>query len=217
MIKFNYTNQEGKKLEVTAPNSYYELPLDMFIRIEKEGKQDVMKLFSILSGVNLKVAENCTDKKLERAVWEVVAFLSKPFDFAALDKPEKIEIDGQIYDVPKKLESLMIGQKIMIAQIVKSVEDMVNQMPKIMAVLMMPAYNKGEFDSDKIDELAGKLLNSNALSCYAITKGFFLTSNHLKNYGVNGLKEYQKSKTKTKKLHHKWLSQKDSINLKESV
>ena len=117
MIKFNYTNQEGKKLEVISPNSYYELPLDMFIRIEQEGKQDVMKLFSILSGVNLKVVENCTDKKLERSVWEVVAFLSKPFDFTALDKPEKIEIDGQIYDVPKKSFKLALYETVNYSEI----------------------------------------------------------------------------------------------------
>ena len=91
MIQFSLKNSEGKTREITSPSSYYELPLDKFLRIEAEGKQDVLKLFCILADVETEIAENSKDKKLERAIWEVVSFLAKPFDFTKLEMPTVLE------------------------------------------------------------------------------------------------------------------------------
>ena len=203
--------QNGTKTKLLIASCWEELTLSQLIQIELHKDNNVLRLFSILTGIPIEVPENSTDKNLEKVIWQAVAFLKTPVDWENLKPPPIFEIDGELFKTPDQFGDLMIGQKILIGQTVKDVEDLLEKMPRILAILFMPKYTKDKkFDSSKINELSGKILGSLGLESYAIAKGFFLLSNHLKTYGLPDLKKYQSQKTPTKKILRKWLVSNDS-------
>ena len=202
-------NVKGEKEKYNIPTSWNELTLAQFIRIEGADKSNILLLFSIITGLDITIAENSKDEKLEAVIWDSVSFLVNAPDWEKLEAPMLYEISGEMYRVPKDFKQLMIGQKILIGQAVKNIEDLIEKMPRVLAVLFLPLTNGGNFDSNKLDDLAGKITNSLGVEGYTIAKLFFLSSQHLRTYGISGLKRYQQSKTKTSKISRFWLTKKD--------
>jgi len=217
MNEIKLTNQDGKKERVLIPSNWNELTLEQFIKIENLDWSNVLEVFSVVTGLDISIPENSKDKNLERTIWESIAFLNEVPDWSRLKAPKVFEIEGELYTVPTDFEKMMVGQKILIGQTVKDIEDLIVKIPRVLAIIFMPQYTKdGKFDSSKIDELGGKILKSLGVESYAIAKGFFLRSNHLRKYGLNGLKKYQQSKTKTKRISRNWLTLEGSTSLQTS-
>ncbi len=210
MIEIKYIDDKGNKAKRTVPNSWDELSLAQVIKISAISSDNVIELFSIITGIPAAVPENSTDKKLEENIWKVVAFIGDPPKWKDLKAPSKLVLGVDAHLVPKRFSKLMIGQKIMIAQCVRKVEDMIEQMPKILAVIFQPIIdkdiNEGRFNSDRIDEIAGQMLGVNGISGYAISSSFFLRSKILKSYGIQGLSEYLNKPRQTKKPLRNWLT-----------
>lgn len=205
MIEFNTYNIKGKKIRVTAPNKWRELNIEQFIRVENCKSRDVLQLFCIVTGLDIEVPENSTDKNLEETIWAVVQFVGENVNWEEINAPPDFEIDGKVYKVPQKFGSMMTGQKILLAQTIVEVTDMIDKMHRILAIIFMPQYSGGKFDSNRIDELAGKIMGSNGVNGYGIVKGFFLRSKHLKRNGINGLKEYLDRPRLPVKVQRNWL------------
>ena len=194
MIELKYTDERGKKAKRLVPNKWGELSLSQVIKVSAVKSSNVLELFSIITGIPASVPENSTDKALEESIWKVVEFIGDPPEWKDLKAPSKLVLGVDALLVPKKFSKLMIGQKIMIAQCVRKVEDMIEQMPRILAVIFQPIIDKkidnGRFNSDRIDEIAGQMLAVNGIDGYAISSSFFLRSKILKQYGISGLQEY---------------------------
>ena len=216
MNQISIKDLTGKSQILNIPSSWYELNLDQFIKVETSDRSDVLGLFSILAGVPLEVPENSTDKKLEKVIWQSLSFLGENVDWSDLKPPKAFAVGEHVFQVPKEFGKMMIGQKIMIAQTVKTIEDLIEKMPKLLAIIFLPQFTGGKFESSRIDELADLMRSTIGMDAYAIAKGFFLLSPHLSNYGLSGLGKYQKRKVQTRKISREWLrlrGSQSSLNL----
>lgn len=205
MTEIKYTDENGKRQTKIVPTKWEELSLAQLVKVSAISHDNVLELFCIITGIPTSVPENSRDKSLERNIWQVVEFIGNPPNWKELKPLKRLFLNGVYRLVPEKFSNLMIGQKIMIAQCVRKVEDMIEQMPRILAIIFQPVIDNGKFESKRIDKLAGEMLEVNGIEGYAIASSFFLRSKILRSYGISGLKEYQKQLCPMKKPLKNWL------------
>ena len=83
--------QTGKR-KVKVPQSWDEIDLQTFIRIETEFKYDFSKLitlFSIMTGIDMTPLEQSEQKGLDLQLFTLFQFISKPPKWEDLEKPKK--------------------------------------------------------------------------------------------------------------------------------
>ena len=206
MTEIKYTDEKGVKQSKVVPTKWEELSLAQLVKVSTISNDNVLELFSIITGIPISVPENSRDKNLEKNIWQVIEFIGNPPKWDELKPPSRLLLENVYRLVPKKFSNLMIGQKIMIAQCVRKVEDMVEQMPRILAIIFQPVIDKGKFEAKRIDELAGQMLKVNGIEGYAIASRFFLRSKILRSYGINGLPEFLEQRIPMKKPSKNWLT-----------
>ena len=206
MINFSI-EINGKKQRVSSPSSWDELSLDQFIRIETEfmdDKDNFCLLFSILTGLDIDIVEGTTDKEAERQLYKICSFIAKPMNFDVFKHNTFLDIEGALVKVPTDLSNITLGQKIMISQSIKNVEDIVKEIPIVLANILQPVIDD-KYDREKVKLLSEKIKSCNGVQCYSLAKGFFLTSQILKNIGLNNLEQYQSQRMKRVNTSPKWL------------
>lgn len=209
MLEITVKNDQGKTQKVNIVQGWEELSLKQFIEIEGLKDFNPLGVFSILSGIECSVLENSKDTKLEKAVYDAVKFLGHVPNYEEMKASPYIELDGDVLQTPKKIDSLMLGQKMMVMAKIREVEDLIKEVPTILAILFLPQLNGGRFDSNKVEPLAKRFEGANGLRAYSIARGFFLSYKILKKVGVNNLKTYLHQKPRTRRLSPKWLTEKD--------
>lgn len=210
MISFSI-EINGKKQRVTAASSWDELTLEQFIRIENEfmnDKDNFCLLFSILTGIDIDIVEGVTDKEAERQLYKICAFIAKPMNFDHFKHNSVLEVDGELVKIPENLVDITLGQKIMISQSIKNVEDIVVEIPIVLSNILQPVID-GKYDREKIKLLAEKIKQCNGIQCYSLAKSFFLRSRILKSIGLNNLEQYQAQRMKRQSTSPKWLKEID--------
>jgi hypothetical protein len=162
----------GEKLKVTYPDSWDEITLDQFMKIEKLGIADPLTLFSILAGVELDFASGL-DQELEPLVWDSVYFLfGESPDWKEAKCPKMFIIDGKPYAIPK-IEKQTLGQSVMVTQLVNNSETLFEVIPEMLAIYFQPLVTGGKFDREKIDIVRQSILKSTAVDCMGVAN-FFL-------------------------------------------
>lgn len=196
MIKFTGVTPQGKQ-QITAKTNWEELTLEEFIKIETiaPGKISIIEMFSILSGLHIDVISGTECEEIERQLFEICAGIQKNApDFKELKPPKKLLIDGKVYDSPLKFNNTMLGQKILLKQlIVDSKKQLLNIIPEVIAIYFQPLMD-GKFDDQRIEPVKKLLLQSPALHCYALAQFFFLHSPYLNMIGLRNFKQYQSQK-----------------------
>lgn len=189
MIQFNAKTEEGT-VRVTSPASWRELKLRQLIQLENEWDgQDPIKLFSIITGLDVKLLENSRQEGLENTMLAVCAFAYDRPQWEELPRPHHIEIDGQVYKTPSDISKKLLGQKIRVSQIViKGGKDLLSSLPKIIAIYMQEVIDD-EYDGDKVDALEEKIMDCSAIDAYGLGKFFFQRSSNLINIGQLNLKK----------------------------
>jgi hypothetical protein len=205
MRYFNIYDKDKKKIKLSAPTSWDELTLEQLIQIETMKKNDVLKLFCILTGLDMSIAENSKDKNLEAAVWQIVNFIANPPDWDSLAIPPIFQIGKEFAKTPLKYSSLTVGQNILISQTILNVEDLVTKIPEVLAIIFQPIIDKGEFDSKRLEEIKEEVKKSNGLGAFAIGRFFFQNTKLIKAVGIKDLKAYQSKRTPKPKLSPDWL------------
>ena len=199
----------GKKQKVTSPSQWDEVTLEQFIRIENEfmnDKDNFCLLFSILTGLDISIVEGSTDKEVERQLYSICAFVGTPMNFDHFKHSTHLAIGDEFVKIPTDLTDISLGQKIMISQSIKKVEDIMIQIPIVLANLLQPVIDK-EYDREKVKLLAEKIKGANGIQCYSLAKGFFLLSKILKNIGLSNLKQYQSQRMKRLSTYPSWLKE----------
>ena len=212
MQKFTVHTATEKK-EVLAASNWRELTLEQIIQIETDWRQDptVLKAFSILTGLSLEITENLNDPDIEKKVWSIMSFMKTPPNWKELKPPKALTIEGKMYKIPTKIGGLMLGQKIMLLQAADDIETILEKIPLSIAIIMQPyidrVKNKGvlKYDSERVEYLAGQIVKSNGLDCYASAVFFFAKLRSSLSFRTSDSKTYQPAKDQMKTLSNKWL------------
>ena len=118
MIQFNIKTDKGN-LRITSPASWRELSLKQLIEIETEWDgESAVHLFSIVTGLDIKLLKNSTEKKLEETMLAICAFAYNQPQWDVLPRPQHIELGGKVYKTPDQISKKMLGQKIMASALV---------------------------------------------------------------------------------------------------
>lgn len=148
----------------TCPACWEELSTEVYQRIILEwdpdepnlAKRDYFKLFSILTGTSFKAFKATPSN--EQTIWRAIKwFVEQEVKFHV--KPaEVLDIGGQrIGEIPKKIDHLSIGQMIVIKQTITGVAPE-SVIAKVVAVVMQPIIQGGDFNPDKVEEVEKEIL-----------------------------------------------------------
>ena len=202
---------DGKKRTINAPSSWNELTLRQFIRIETEFMEDrenFILLFHILTGLDIAFIEDSKDKEVEKQLYKICSFIGESIELDKVTHGDALMINDVPVKVPKDLGDISLGQKIMISQAIKGIDDIVIKMPIVLANIMQPSRD-GKYDRHKVKEMEETMNECNGLECYSLAKGFFLSSKILNNTGLTSSKESQSQRMKQRSIYPKWLTEID--------
>lgn len=205
-MKFFVSSSKGNR-ELKLPDSWEILPTSKYQQIAGDWDQtDIVKAFSILSGIPFKNLFETKDPELEAQLILATSFLfSQPAKFKDQPVPEWFEYDGQKYKV--KDLSLSIGQSIHVRQKIDTCKTYDEAISYAIAVSLQPQID-GEFDIDKAVHLERFIGELPITTTYAV--GFFLLRPLMK-LGKITSSRWQRVKnlllapfTKNARILHKW-------------
>ncbi len=191
---------------VLVPSKWSEISADQLVRIEQTDKDDILSLFSILTGLNLDIVTNARDKQLEAAVFTCVAFIFAPLDWKNLKHSSHLNFRGKLYKVPTDFNKMMLGQKILLGQLALNQEEMVNNIRKSVAICMQPTIDKGKYNEERVLKITEQLKKENGLEVYTLSKFFFRNLGGSFNTGKVNLQTSQSQRVRTGKLYQNWLN-----------
>jgi hypothetical protein len=205
-MKFFVSSSKGER-ELKLPDSWENLTTSKYQQIAGEWDgTDIVKAFSILSGIPFKNLFETKDPELEAQLILATSFLfSQPATFKDQPVPDWFEYDGQKYKV--KDLSLSIGQSIHVRQKLDTCKTYDEAISYAIAVSLQPQID-GEFDVDKAQHLERFIGELPITITYPV--GFFLLR-PLMNLGKITLSRWQRARirllapfTKNAKILHKW-------------
>jgi len=203
MIEFKINNNR----KVLAPNKWTELNTEQLLAIEKTEKTDVLGLFAVLTGLDLDIVFNARNKQLEESLFAVVAFIYSPPEWDKLKHGTHLQYKNKIYKVPVEFNKMMLGQKILISQLARDLEKMMENVCQVVAICMQPTIDNSEKYSEKrVDEIAKELLKENGLEVYALAKFFFRNLGGSSHTGKNNFRTFQQQKVRKGKSYQNWLN-----------
>jgi hypothetical protein len=182
MLKLSIKTNKGKQT-IQCPQSWEEVSVEQYIRIIKEwDDEDWIKLFSILSGLDVDYVSQSTNGQIESLVYQTIEFALKPFDWKALPMPEEIDLtpiwlkDNPLIPphtkVPKKIGRLSIGQAIQARRSLEGMSDIREGISIVTAIYLQPLIDKGPFDMLRVTELEYLIGKNRITKIYPL--GFFL-------------------------------------------
>ena len=162
------------------PNKWEELTTDKLIRIDAHDKKDLLGLFSILTEMDLEILESDKTPGMEKALYKAVEFIFNPPDWTKLKPSKSLYYMGGLYEIPTDFSKMMLGQKILISQLVVQEEKLVENIAKVVSIAMQPIIDKSEkYDEKRAENIEKNLLKHNGLEVYAQAKFFFQLSVNL--------------------------------------
>ena len=193
MKRIKVKSSSGKRT-VYLPEWWGEVTTDQYQRLVTEWDAcDLVKLFSIMSGIDAKVLSDTHDPDLEAALFESVRFVydTKPV-FKETKAPPFVTIEGKKIKIPRKLGILSIGQNIMVRQRMDTAKTFDDLLSITMAIYLQPLYDGAEveryggvtikpaaFDYDRAMVLHDKILALPISEVYPVA--FFLLSPLMKS------------------------------------
>lgn len=188
-----YTDKGKRKVKI--PQYWHEVTTRQYQRMVTEwDASDLVKLFSILTGIEHNTLSETKDPDLEQALIESVRFIydTEPA-FKNDPPPPYIEIYGKCIEIPKRLEPLSIGQSILVRQHMDKAKVFDELLSITMAIYLQPFYDceaypvtkktksgfvesfeerQGRFNPDRVEALHEKILDMPISDVYPVA--FFL-------------------------------------------
>lgn len=169
-MRFSIFSNKGNR-DLELPDTWEALPTSKYQQLsgEWDGK-DMVKAFSILSGIPFKNLFETKDPELEAQLTLATSFLfSQPQKFKEQKTPDWFYYDGRKFKV--KDLSLSIGQSIHVRQKLETCKAYDEAISYAIAVSLQPQLD-GEFDIDKANHLETFIAELPITQTYAV--GFFL-------------------------------------------
>jgi hypothetical protein len=181
-------NTDKGTREIDAPDCWYPsghrktpVTTNQYIKLvtEWDGK-DLVKLFSIFTGVEYKIIADSHDYTLEEKLIYATKFVyEEEVDFKKLPVPECITIKGKEIKFNKDVGGLTIAQNIHVRteldkiRVYESGEPVYDELiAYACALFLQPLYDESEFDFHRAMELEQEILHMPITDTYAL--GFFL-------------------------------------------
>lgn len=180
--------QSGKK-KVNIPESWDEIDLATFIRIENEFQYDFHKmvtLFSILTGVPIEPMEKSEQPGLDVTLFTMMQYISKPPKWEELEQPKKLKIRGNNVECRYDFKTTTLGQKLTMDTLIREKENPIDAIPDVVALFIQPTID-GAYDRDKSQALMPDIMKLPCKEAFGYAQFFFLRSKHLKRYGQRDL------------------------------
>lgn len=182
MLNITATTSKGR-VTANCPESWEETSVHQFQRIIKEWDgQDWVKLFSILSGLEVDDVATSTDYKLETALYQSIQFVFARFELESAPIPDKLELRTIWYSdcplipdsvvIPKKLGRLTIAQAIQARKLLEGCTDVREAIGTVTAIYLQPLIDRGKFDMLRAVEIEQVILKMPISKIYPV--GFFL-------------------------------------------
>jgi hypothetical protein len=151
-----------------CPESWEEIKVKHFIKLESDWDgQNMVKLLSILTGIEYEKIANSTTKTAQQFADLVQFVINNQPDFHNLEKKKAIVIDGVKIKMPKSLEFETFGQMDSMKDVLsQGKENVIKNIPRIMAIYCQPSLI-GEFNENRLDEIEEKILELPILDVYA--------------------------------------------------
>jgi hypothetical protein len=160
--------------KVKAPDCWEQVTTDQFQKIFNEWdvkqpdfkEKDPLKLFSILTGLNLK---GPITESMEPVIWSTIRFVyEQPLDFDRLSRPKFFK--G--VELPEDIQELSIGQNIAMLETIEGSNDLRGCISMATAIYLQPLIDKDKFNMKRVKALNDEILKMPAVQIYPI--GFFL-------------------------------------------
>lgn len=193
MLKLSVKTNKGKH-SIHSPESWEEVSVEQYQRIIKEWDgEDWIKLFSILSGLDVDYVSQSTNGQIESLLYQTIEFVFKPFDWKALPIPDEIDLtpiwlSERFEDcplippstkIPKKIGRLPIGQSIHARRSLEGMADVREGIGMITAIYLQPLLDRdkdtgepAKFDMLRVTELEYLIGKNRITKIYPV--GFFL-------------------------------------------
>jgi hypothetical protein len=171
-----------EKVTLSIPESWNEISVEQYQRIVKEWDgYDWIKLFSILSGLEVNDISTSTDGKLETTLYRCIQFVFEKSELENIPMPKKLELrtiwfkdSPLVYDsvtIPENLGRLSIGQAIQARKLLEESKDIRECISSVTAIYLQPLIDKGPFDMLRAIEIEQVILKMYISKIYPI--GFF--------------------------------------------
>ncbi len=149
-------------------------------------KEDLIKLFSILSGIGYSAINTSTDRDLEENLIRCTRFVFTDSDFKTAPVPEFITINGKDIPIPKNVGALSIGQNIHVRQEIDRIVQLRGEgatyeelISYACALYLQPLVDEMEFNYERALILREEIKKLPITTTYPI--GFFLLRPMMKN------------------------------------
>ena len=195
MISFNVNTDKGK-LKITAPSSWEELTVKQLILIKSVDSDDLIQLFSIVTGIEFDRLNNSKDAKLEAHLYQTIEFLLESPEWEKIKAPRRYNLGGKLYEVPD-ISKATLGQNVMLSNTIANSKDFIGLLPKVIAIYFQPVID-GSFNRHRIPEVEELVLNSAALDAYGV--GSFFLSNPKNSTRITALGSHLFSPTRWRRL-----------------
>lgn len=178
------------KLNGTAyksPVCWEQTTTAQFLKLDKWDKNNTVELFNIMCGADFEGTDfGVGGDEIGKAIaletmMNALGFLfSDSLDFKALPIPKVLPMFGNVYEIPKNMGNMSVGQAIMLRQLMDE-EPNTNQLIAKAAAIYLQSVIDGKVDAKRIDEVEAELLQMSCTVVFPI--GFFLLRK-LGNYGL---------------------------------
>jgi hypothetical protein len=197
-----------EKLTLSIPESWDEMSVEQYQRIIKEWDgYDWIKLFSILSGLEVNDISTSTDGKLETTLYRCIQFVFTKPEMENIPMPKELTLRPiwlsdcpllvDTVKIPENLGRLSIGQAIQARKLLEESKDIRECMSSVTAIYLQPLIDKGPFDMLRAIEIEQVILKMYISKIYPI--GFFFL-NQLSGSGKRPENVWSRIRT--------WLAQK---------
>lgn len=183
--KFKHLVEDGKYQDISFdfPTAWEDLTFDQGCRIFTEwydqDSNDVMKLLSILSGVEVSVWENAVGN-VEADILPRLDFMKDAPELETRPVPKTLKIGEKEITLPKNIRLETFGQKVSLQSTInKSIgkpHDLFLIIPAAVAVYTYPQYFNAPLDSGKLKTFTELIGTCSFLDVYSAGKFFFLKS-----------------------------------------
>jgi len=183
-MSFFVTTNKGRK-EITPATSWATTTTEQFqkMAIDWDG-EDLVKLFSIISGMEYKALANTHDFALEEQLLSATKFVyNEPMNFKDDQIPTHIDLNGKQVRIPKSVGDLSIGQNIHVRQAIEKAKCPEELISFVTAIYLQTLYDETQdFDYHRAMELEQDILKLPITQTYPI--GIFFLKK-LTGYGGN--------------------------------
>jgi hypothetical protein len=160
--------------ELDIPNCWEMVTTEQYIQMVTDwDKKDLVKLFSIISGIEYKTLAKTYDPELEASLLTATKFVyEQEPSFKKVKPPTHLNIRGKMIKAPTDIGGLSIGQSIHVRRELDDAKLYDQLIPYTVAIYMQPEVDGIDFDFDRAMMLEQEIKKMPITETYPL--GFFL-------------------------------------------